>query len=262
MADDETLKLRRDGAVAILELARPAAAHALDPGLARALADAATALDADDRVRAVVLTASGPFFCAGGDLKAMVGFGDAASVGVKQLADDAHRAIATLARMDAPLIVAVNGMAAGGGFSLALVGDLVLAGESAAFVMGYTDAGLSPDGSSTYFLPRLIGLRRTQELVFTNRRLSAAEALDWGLVHRVVADDRLHTEALALAQRLAQGPRHALAAAKRLLLQSFTQGLETQLEFEGRWIARCAAGPDGQEGLQAFRQRRRAHFAP
>lgn len=257
----ETLTIRRhDGAVEVITLNRPDAANGLNPLMARELAAAAARCDHDPSVKAVVLTATGRFFSAGGDVKAMAGFGDDTAAGIKSLADDLHRAVSTLARMPAPLIVAVNGVAAGAGFSLALLGDLVLASDAAVFTMAYTSVGLSPDGSSSYFLPRLIGRRRAQELMLTNRRLSAAEALDWGLVTRVVPDAMLSDEALALATSLAQGSSNSNAAVKRLLLETYTNALETQMELESRTIAACAGSPNGREGIAAFVEKRRPDY--
>ena len=156
----------------------------------------------------VTITGAGRFFCAGGDLKAMAAAPDAGAF-VKGIADDLHRALSTFARMDAVVITAVNGTAAGAGFSLAVTGDLVLAAESAKFTMAYTKAGLSPDGSASYYLPRLIGIRRTQQLMLTNRTLTAAEALDWGLLTEVVPDAELaaRTEALATEMAARRGRR-------------------------------------------------------
>jgi 2-(1,2-epoxy-1,2-dihydrophenyl)acetyl-CoA isomerase len=127
--------------------------------------------------------------------------------------------------------------------------------------MAYTRAGLSPDGSSTWFLPRVIGLRRTQELVLTNRVLSAAEALDWGLVTRVVPTEDLAAEATVLAASLAEGSRAAQASVRQLLLASSGRGLEEQMELESRAIAACAVGPDGREGIGAFVAKRAPRFA-
>ena len=257
----ETLEVSISDRVASVKLARPDAGNALNSVLARELADAAATLAADRGVRAVVLTGAGRFFCAGGDLKEMIGFGADAHQRVKRLADDAHRAISTLVRMTAPVIAAVNGTAAGGGFSLAMSADLVVAAESARFTTAYTNAALSPDGSSTYFLPRLIGLRKTQELMFTNRTLTAREAKDWGLVNDVHPDGELLARALELAARLAKGPLDAHGATKRLLLQTFGNSLETQMELEGEHIAQCAASADGQEGIGAFAAKRTPRFS-
>jgi 2-(1,2-epoxy-1,2-dihydrophenyl)acetyl-CoA isomerase len=260
MGDRETLIVERRAGVAIVELHRPSCANAIDERMASELADVAAELDADVSVRAVVLTGRGRFFCAGGDVKAMAAFGADTRRRVKRVADDVHRAISGFARMRAPLVVAVNGVAAGGGFSLAMVGDLVFASASASFTTAYAAAGLSPDGSSTWFLPRLIGLRRTQELLFTEKRLGAAEAHAWNLVHAVTSDESLMAEAIGCAQRLAGGPAQSFASIKKLLNATFENGLETQMEMEGRLIAECAASPDGQEGIHAFCARRAARF--
>jgi 2-(1,2-epoxy-1,2-dihydrophenyl)acetyl-CoA isomerase len=141
------------------------------------------------------------------------------------------------------------------------MGDLVVAAESAKFTMAYTNVGLSPDGSSSYFLPRLIGLRRTQELMLTNRVLSAQEALDWGLVTKVVSDDQLMQECNELASRFARGAKGSNAAVKKLLLESFSNDLEAQMEIEGNTIAACADSSDGKEGVTAFIEQRTAEFS-
>jgi 2-(1,2-epoxy-1,2-dihydrophenyl)acetyl-CoA isomerase len=208
----------------------------------------------------VVLTAGGRFFCAGGDLKEFAGMGDMPGPGLKSLADNLHSAISTFSRMDAALIVAVNGIAAGGGFSLALVGDIVLAAESARFTMAYTRAGLSPDGSSSYFLPRLVGLRKAQELMLMNNSLSASEALEIGLITYAVADAELEQQTGQIAAELANSAQQSIACVKKLLLGSFDNSLETQMEYEGRYVSQCAASPDGQEGIQAFIEKRAPVF--
>lgn len=246
--------------IARIVLNRPDAGNAFDAQLARELAEAALACDLDPSVRAVLLTGRGKMFCAGGDLKAFAGFGDEATRCVKQLADDLHKAISLFARMDAPLVVAVNGAAAGAGFSLSIAGDIVISADNAKFTMGYTAVGMSPDGSSTWYLPRLIGLRRAQEMAFTNRSLNASEALDWGLVTRVVPAAELDEAAMDLCRRLAAGPRGAQAMVKKLLLCSSGNALEVQMEIEGRAIARAAGAPQGIEGVQAFAARRAPVF--
>jgi 2-(1,2-epoxy-1,2-dihydrophenyl)acetyl-CoA isomerase len=163
--------------------------------------------------------------------------------------------------MDAVLITAVNGVAAGAGFSLAVTGDLVLAAESASFTMAYTRAGLSPDGSSSYYLPRLIGITRTKELMLTNRTLSAPEASQWGLVTEVVPDAELAEKADRLASQMAATARKSNGGVKALLLASFSNGLEEQMELEGRLIAGLADSPDGREGVDAFMAKRKAEFS-
>lgn len=260
MKDFETLEFDIKDKVAVVTLNRPKAANGLNAALAGELANVSKICDIDASIHVVILTANGRFFCAGGDIKEMASHGDNVGFAIKNLADDLHMAISTFSRMEKPLIVAVNGMAAGAGFSLAVTGDIVLAGESAAFTMAYTKAGLSPDGSSSYFLPRLIGLRRTQELMFTNRTLSAQEALDWGLVTRVVPDTDLIDAASKMAEQLASGSKGANATVKKLLLTSFTNTLETQMEVEGREISTRATSQDGREGISAFIEKRHPKF--
>jgi 2-(1,2-epoxy-1,2-dihydrophenyl)acetyl-CoA isomerase len=260
VTDYETILLEQSGPIARITLNRADAANAMNDTMTRELADAARRCD-HGATKVVVLTGAGRFFSAGGDLRAIASSSSTAGHYVKTIADDLHRAISTFARMDAVLITAVNGVAAGAGFSLAVTGDLVLAAESATFTMAYTAAGLSPDGSSSYFLPRLIGVRRTQELMLTNRRLSAGEALQWGLLTEVVDDAELAARVDAVAQQIASGARQSASAVKKLVLMSFTSGLEEQMEWEGRLIAGCADSADGNEGIDAFLQKRRPEFA-
>ena len=189
MPDFETLTFAQSGPITTIVLNRPEAANGINDTLLREFAAAAALCDTET-TKVVTITGAGRFFSAGGDLKAMAAAPNPGAF-VKGLADDLHRALSTLARIDAVVITAVNGAAAGAGFSLAATGDLVLAAESAKFTMAYTKAGLSPDGSSSYYLPRLIGIRKTQELMLTNRTLSAADASQWGLVTEVVPDAEL-----------------------------------------------------------------------
>lgn len=255
----EAITFEQSGAIARITLNRPDAANGMNDTTTRELADAARRCDTPG-TKVVLLAGSGRFFCAGGDLKS---FSTAPARGqyIKGVADDLHRAISSFARMDAVLITAVNGTAAGAGFSLAVTGDLVLAAESASFTMAYTKVGLSPDGSSSYYLPRLVGMRRAQELMLTNRTLSAAEAQDWGLVTEVVPDDHLAERAAKLAEQVAKGSAGSTGAVKSLLLSSLKNSLEEQMEAEGRLIAARADSADGREGVDAFLAKRRAEFA-
>jgi 2-(1,2-epoxy-1,2-dihydrophenyl)acetyl-CoA isomerase len=246
--------------VAEITLNRPDAANALNADLFRELNDAVLRCDADPAVRTVILTGTGRFFCAGGDLKSFFAQGDDLPRHLKEMTLIFHGAVSRLNRMDAPVIMAVNGVAAGAGFSLALAGDLALAAESARFTMAYTRAGLTPDGSSTYFLPRLVGLRRAKELTLTNRTLSAQEALEWGIVNRVVPDAELLPAARALAAELAQGATLALGMAKRLLDSGLNNTLETAMEDEAQAIAAAARTGDGRGGMAAFLEKRTPVF--
>ena len=256
----ETLKLEVADGVAEITLDRPNAANAIDLRMAQELMQTSLSCDEDPAVRAVLLRAEGRMFSAGGDLASFVKAGSGLPALTKEMTTFLHAAVSRFARMRAPVIAAINGAAAGGGFSLACAADLVLAAESARFTMAYTRAGLTPDGSSTFFLPRLIGTRRTLELMLTNRTLSAAEALEWGLVNRVVPDDALLPEARALAAELAAGPTAAFGSVKRMVMGSSTESLETQMEIEARAIADAARTEDVAEGIEAFFAKRAPRF--
>ena len=256
----ETIVVEQQDRVRIIRLNRAAEANCVNGQMAAELADAARDCDLDPSVRAVLLTGTGRFFCAGGDVKAMASFGDRAPAGIKRIADDFHRAVSTFARMQAPLVVAVNGVAAGAGFSLALIGDIVFASRTATFTMAYSRIGLSPDGSSTWYLPRLAGMRRAQELAFTNRTVTAEEAVALGIATSQVDPDELTATALATARQCAAGSPESHAAIKALLLASSANSLETQMEVEGRYISACAGTANGREGIRAFVERRSPRY--
>ncbi len=228
--------------------------------LAQELLRAVMRCDEEREVRAVVLASAGRMFCVGGDLRSFTEQGEQLSQHLKEVTTYLHAAVSRLTRMEPPVIAAVNGTAAGAGMSLACACDFVLAAESARFTMGYTKVGLTPDGSSTYFLPRLVGLRRALELTLTNRVLSAEEALDWGIVSRVVPDGELAAEADSLASRLASGATAALGASKRLVYGGWTETLETQLEHESQAISDVSRTADGKEGIAAFLEKRAPKF--
>ena len=246
--------------VAHVTLNRPEASNTLNRDMARDLMHVALCCDADPAIRAVLLSGAGPRFCAGGDLSDFAAQADNLSYHVKEVTTYLHAAMSRFARMEPPLVAAVHGAAAGAGLSLALASDLVVAGESARFVMAYTRAGLAPDGSSTYYLPRVVGFKRALELALTNRTLSAREALDWGIVTRVVPDADVLSAAHELALQLAAGATTALGAAKRLLHRGWTETLETQMEHEAEAIATMARTRDAREGITAFLEKRPPKF--
>lgn len=246
--------------IARLTLDRPNAANALTPGLCRELFEAFVACDEREDVRAALLTGAGNMFSAGGDLRFFASRGEELGADMKRMTGHLHAAISRMAHMDAPVVCAVNGMAAGAGVSLAIACDFTIAARSARFAMAYTAAGLSPDGSSTWFLPRLVGMRRARELLLTNRALSAAEALEMDLIDQVVDDDALADEAEARAQAFASGPTRAYGGLKRLLQESWSGGLETQMERETRMIADVSKTDDAKEGIAAFLAKRKPTF--
>lgn len=256
----ETLTFSVTENVATITLNRPDAMNAMSPLMAKELHQVALAVDERADVRAVILTGAGKMFCAGGDLSAFAAAGEGARRLIMEMTGDLHMALSRLARNSAPVIAAVNGTAAGAGFSLVMAADLAVASSKAVFTMAYTNAGLSPDGSSTYYMPRKIGDRRTRELMLTNRLLNAEEALDWGVVNSVVEADKLAAAAQKLAIKIASGPTQAFGQVKALLDGSFDHSLETQMELEARAIAGLVNTPDGQEGLHAFLGKRKPEF--
>jgi 2-(1,2-epoxy-1,2-dihydrophenyl)acetyl-CoA isomerase len=257
----QTITLEVDAGLAFLTLNRPEAANALDATMASELRQAAVIVAHDPSVRAVLLGSTGRVFCGGGDLSSFASQDPAGLPAyVDHMTIDLHAALARLAKADPPLITAVTGSAGGAGMSLVAASDLVVAGESAKFTMGYTRAGLVPDGTSSFYLARVVGLRRAMDLVITNRVLSAAEAEDWGLVNRVVPDDQVGAEARKLAEQLAAGPTRAFGAAKRLLYEGASSTLEAAMERESGAIAGAAGTKDALEGIAAFLGKRAPAF--
>lgn len=259
MSTGPGLRFEVSGEVARLTINRPPA-NALDGVLARELRYAALRCDEDPGIRAVLLSGAGSTFCSGGDVKFFAESAEGLPSLLKELTTDFHAAVSRFTRMDAPVVAAVHGHAAGAGMSLVCAADLVIAADTALFTLAYGRIGLTPDGSSTYFLPRLIGLRRTMELALTNRTLSATEALDWGIVTRVVPEAELLETAGALAASLASGPTLAIGGAKRLYHAAWNDTLESQMELEARTIADMARTADGKEGVAAFVAKRRPKF--
>jgi 2-(1,2-epoxy-1,2-dihydrophenyl)acetyl-CoA isomerase len=258
--DYQSLTLERKDNVATITLNRPDAFNALNLALGRDLFHASIEVDEDPEVRCVVVTGTGKAFCAGGDVKDFVDNLPRVGALVKELTTYLHGAVSRFCRTDKPVVMAVNGVAAGGGLSLALSGDLVVATESARFTMAYSKIAATPDGSSSYFLPRLIGMRRTMELYFTNRVLTAREAFEWGLVTRVVPDTEFKAAVATLAREMAQGPSRAYGGAKRLFHESTWTSLETQMELEAQAIANSGRTEDFRAGVTAFAEKKSPVF--
>ena len=249
----------KDG-IATITLSRPDAYNALNLTMGRDLFHATLEADEDRAVRCVVITGAGRAFCAGGDVKDFADTPDRIGILVKELTTYLHGAVSRLARTAKPVITGVNGIAAGGGMSLALAGDLVVAAESAKFTMAYAKIAASPDGSSSYTLPRLVGIRRALELYYTNRMLTAREAMEWGLVTRVHPDAEFQGALAALARELADGPTLAFGRAKALFHQSTQESLETQMELEAQAIAASGHTEDFRNGVVAFARKQPVTF--
>ncbi len=255
----ETLLFEVEDGVATITMNRPEAANALNLQMAKDLFYAAIECDENPEIRAVVVTGAGRLFSGGGDLQ-FFSQQENLQKTLKEMTTFLHGAVSRLVRMAAPCIMAINGTAGGGGFSLMLGGDLAIMSDKAKLTMAYTAAGLTPDGSSTYFLPRLIGLRRANELALTNRRLTAQEALEWGLVNQIVPADEVLTTAQALAKQLAQGPTLAYGKATQMMRESLESSFETQLEVEAQNIAAITKTADAQEGVNSFLEKRKPVF--
>jgi len=246
--------------IAHITLNRPEAANTINEQMGKDLLDAVLRCDEDPNVRAVMISGAGKIFCGGGDLKDFHSRGRNLPLYIKEVTTYLHAAVSRLTRMDPPVVAAVHGYAAGAGMSLAAACDMVVAAETTRFRVAYTRIGLTPDGSASYFLPRIVGLKRAVELTLTNRTFSAQEALEWGMVTRVVSDKDLLAEARAVAAELAAGPTRAYGVSKRLLYSGWTETLETQMEYESQSIANSARSQDAYEGITAFLEKRPPEF--
>ncbi len=256
----DTIRYEVRDRVGHLHLDRPEGANAVSPELGRDLRAVMLEINYDDDVKAVSVTAEGKVFCGGGDLKLFHAWGtDLPRLGHDMLMDF-HLAIQLMNRMPKPFVAGVRGAAGGAGLSLMSAFDLVVSSESAKYTMAYTRAGVTPDGTSSYFIARHIGLRRMLDLTLTNRVLTATEAEAWGLVNRVVPDDEVDTAAADLAQTLADGAAAALGQAKRVIYNGIDQSLESAGEYEAQVITAAMGSHDGQEGIAAFVEKRTPEF--
>ena len=254
-----TVQVETRGAVALVTLNRPDSGNALNLQMAMDLLAASMTCARNTAVRAVVLSGAGRNFCFGGDLRAMATRDTAGDDYIRELTTYLHAAISHFVRMDAPVVAAVNGTAAGAGVGLVAMADIAVCARGAKFNLAYTNAGLTPDAGTSFLLPRTLGVKRTMELLLLNRTLPAAEALAWGLVNEVVADEQLLSRALEIAERLAQGASGAFGATKRLIAHSLG-GFESQMVLESETIAAHAVGPEGVEGISAFLEKRKPQF--
>jgi 2-(1,2-epoxy-1,2-dihydrophenyl)acetyl-CoA isomerase len=246
----------------ILEIAlnRPEVYNALNLDMMKMLGEKLSSAAADHAIQGVLITGKGKAFCSGGDLKWISQQTQDAGSVLYRLAPEFHLSITEIRRMGKPVVAAINGMAAGGGFSLTLACDFRVMAQSAILRQAYTSSGLSIDGGGSFALPRLVGLARAMEIMAFDNPISSAQALEWGLVTKVVPDNDVVTEALAMLNSLTKTALHSFAWSKKLLIDSFNNTLETQLELERQGISDCAAHPNGQEGIRAFAEKRKPAF--
>lgn len=249
------------GAVTRLTLNRPERLNAFTADLHQALRAALAEVEASNDCRCVILTGAGRAFCAGQDLNERVRPPGAPPVDIgEHLERDLIPLVTRLRRAAFPVIAAVNGVAAGAGFSLALAADIVLAANGAKFSASFTRVGLGPDGGLSWTLPRLAGQARAAAMALLADPVSAQEAQSWGLIWRCVADEQLQAEALDLGQRLARQPRRALAATKAVLELGQSNSFEAQLEVERTSQRALGFGADYQEAVAAFLDKRQPTF--
>jgi 2-(1,2-epoxy-1,2-dihydrophenyl)acetyl-CoA isomerase len=248
----------KEGVARIL-LDRPDQGNALDVATKDGLVEAVRRIRADATVRAVLLSASGKMFCAGGDLAAMQA-APALDTWIDGMANALGEVVLALARLPVPVVSAVQGPVAGGGIGLALCADVVLAASSMRLRGGYTGIGLTPDLGTSWFLARRAGPVRAKEILFHNRALTAQECLDWGIVNAVHADLLLGAEAEALVRRLADGPTLALARVKRLVDGAGERTLEEHVALENEGMVASARTEDAREGIAAFLEKRAPRF--
>jgi 2-(1,2-epoxy-1,2-dihydrophenyl)acetyl-CoA isomerase len=256
----ELVRVSVNERIAEVVLNRPKAYNSFNLEMVELLANKLIALSADNNTLAVVITGEGKAFCAGGDLKWVLEEPGDNPAAFHSLAARFHQAILEIRRMRKPVIAAVNGIAAGGGFSTALACDFRVMAKSAVLKQGYTSAGLCVDGGGTFALPRLVGLAKALEIVAFDKPISSEQALEWGLATKVVDDGKALEEAHNMARELTKGSINSFGWCKDLLTNSFNTSFETHLERERFGLAKCAAHPDGQEGLNAFAEKRKPTY--
>ncbi|WP_332899517.1 enoyl-CoA hydratase/isomerase family protein [Haladaptatus sp. CMSO5] len=259
MSEFEFVTVEDDGAVCTIRLARPAAHNALDRQMAAELREATYDAVTRDDMRCLVITGTSGTYCTGADLGTLSG-DESDEKRLRHLATDLHAIVTALVNAPMPVVTGVNGVVAGGGLGLALCGDIVLAAESARFEFAYPRIGLSGDGGSTYFLPRLVGLREAQRLTLRDEPVGSEEAVSLGLATEQVADDEFDAHLTDLAAGIASGPTAAYAETRALLHESFDNTLSEQLTSELERISGLANSADFARGHDAFFEKSPAEF--
>lgn len=255
--DFETIQLDNQDGIALITLNRPEVLNALNDQMEEDLTRAFRIVQEDSKIRALVMTGAGRGFCAGGDIKEM---GKYTALEVKEKLQKIHRFLSTLLNLERPVIVGVNGVAAGAGFSLALCGDLLIVSEGAKFTAAFVKVGLVPDYGGLYLLPRLVGLIRAKEIFFTGRMISAMEAKEMGFVNHVVPPEDVLRTAMEKARELAQGPSVAIGMMKRILNRSLDWDFPTVCDQEALAQSICCQTDDHREGIAAFLEKKSPHF--
>jgi 2-(1,2-epoxy-1,2-dihydrophenyl)acetyl-CoA isomerase len=257
---ENPVTITQDKHIAIIKLNRPKVFNAFDLDLVKEFFTGLCEIAKDNEIRGLIITGEGKSFCAGGDLQWMLGHPSGPSAAIHELAAYFHLAVLEIRRMAKPVIAAVNGVAAGGGFSLALACDFRVMGASAVLRQAYTSNGLCIDGGGTFVLPRIVGTAKALEIAAFDEPIPSEKALSLGLATQVAKDDDVMADALKMAVDLSRGSLHSYGWSKRLMNNSFDTPLETQLEQERLGIETCGSHPDGKEGLKAFQEKRKPSF--
>jgi 2-(1,2-epoxy-1,2-dihydrophenyl)acetyl-CoA isomerase len=258
----DQVQYRREGAVEVVTLNRPESKNSFSFAMIRELGDHFQQLTLEDEVRAVIITGTGKGFCTGADLTGPDNRPDInLPVGMRLTTQWYSRVVGGIMNLEKPVIGAINGVAAGAGINFALSCDILIASEAARFIQVFVRRGLVADMGGTFFLPRLVGLARAKELMFSGEEVDAGRALELGLVNRVVPEEELMPAAMELAQRLAHGPTRAIGMIKNMLNRSFESNLESALEREAALQGIAVSTGDVREGIMSFFEKRPPDFA-
>ena len=257
---DKPIIMTKEGDIAVMLLNRPHTYNALNFDSARVFYDLIVPLTMDNTVKGLVISGKGDNFCAGGDLDWVSRHESGPPAAFYRLAGLYHQAVLELRRMPKPVIAAINGIAAGGGFTMTLACDFRVMEKSALLRQAYTSNGLCIDGGGTFMLPRIVGLARALEIASFDNPISSEQALAWGLATKVVEDGKALEEAIQMTKDLTKKSLNSFQWSKRLLTDSFNSSIEEHLERERVGISACAAHDDGKEGIQAFLEKRKPIF--
>lgn len=258
MDDPITLEMKEN--IAIMTLNRPKTFNAFDQEMLSSFTETLVSMTKDPDILGLVITGAGKAFCAGGNLRYLSQYKKHRVEPFHTLAAIFHQGILEIKQMPKPVVAAINGFAAGGGFSLALACDFRVMENNATMLQGYTSNGLSIDGGGTFMLPRIIGLAKAMEIVAFDRPISPEQALSWGLVTQLVEEGKALESAMEMIREILHRPLSSFAASKKLLNESFQTPLEVELEKEREILGRCAEHPNGIEGITAFLEKRKPRY--
>ena len=252
-----SIELERRGAVAVMTFNNPEKLNAMTPVMRKQMEHRVIEVRDDPAIRALLITGAGSAFCAGGDIRT---FASSSPVAMRDRLKQQHRVTLSMYHLEKPVIAAVNGVAFGVGFNIALLGDIILAADTAKFCQSYSNVGIVPDGGGLYLLARIVGAQKAKEMVLLADVVNAQQAKELGIVREVYAAERLMAEAMKLAERLAAGPTRAFGLDKAMLNRGWAMDLESFLELEAVGEAYVMETADHREGVAAFKEKRKPVF--